>query len=62
MKKKIGKAPTCKHCGGAMIDRFDELTCVMCGRISSHSCENCLKLEEERPASAKRGGKRASAA
>ena len=46
MALKTKKSLACRHCGGAMIDRFEELTCVMCGRPYSHVCENCQNVEE----------------
>lgn len=54
----------CRHCGGAMIDRFEEITCVMCGRPASHSCDNCIKavVEEKSFAVAPKGRKKATAA
>ena len=52
----------CGHCGGAMIDRFEEMTCVMCGRASYHVCENCLRTEEEKPSASQKGKKKATAA
>lgn len=52
----------CGHCGGAMIDRFEEMTCVMCGRASYHVCENCIRVvEEEKPSVAQKGRKKAAA-
>lgn len=37
----------CKHCGGILIDRLNEISCVMCGRSTDHICENCQFLAPE---------------
>ncbi len=37
----------CKHCGGTLIDRLNEISCVMCGRSTDHICENCQFLAPE---------------
>jgi hypothetical protein len=36
----------CRHCGGAM--KQDELgvVCVMCGRLESHRCAECLNADQ----------------
>lgn len=39
----------CKHCGGALVDKLDEIACVLCGRTQDHICDNCQYLEEPKP-------------
>ncbi|VAX17298.1 hypothetical protein MNBD_NITROSPINAE01-1001 [hydrothermal vent metagenome] len=41
MSVKTEDKAICRHCGGALIERFDEVNCVMCGRASNHICDNC---------------------
>lgn len=35
----------CRHCGGALIDKVEEVNCIMCGRPSTHICENCQYVD-----------------
>ncbi|MBI5814097.1 MAG: hypothetical protein HZB29_00620 [Nitrospinae bacterium] len=64
MVVKAKNSLACRHCGGAMIDRFDELTCVMCGRPYAHVCDNCRNLETEKQVvgASRKQGRKASAA
>ncbi len=44
----------CRHCGGFMLDKIDEISCVMCGRREGHQCERCLITDDEKPANEER--------
>lgn len=50
----------CRHCGGALIDRIEEVICIMCGRPEGHSCGACQFMDGERTGSGK--GKKPRAA
>lgn len=31
----------CSHCGGAMRDYREGITCILCGRSPEHFCDRC---------------------
>lgn len=35
------KVIRCSHCGGAMRDYREGVSCLLCGRTLEHSCERC---------------------
>lgn len=41
------KIVRCRHCGGAMRDYRDGISCLLCGRSLEHSCDHCRNPEEE---------------
>ncbi|MBF0170894.1 MAG: hypothetical protein HQK87_07385 [Nitrospinae bacterium] len=47
-------AARCRHCGGALIERFGEGSCVMCGRAAEHMCDLCQFVEPPKPEPKKR--------
>jgi len=47
MEIQSGERLVCRHCGGALMKRDEDATCIMCGRISTHICDNCQFTEEK---------------
>ncbi len=45
MTREINTAQTCRHCGGTLIDRFEDARCLQCGRVSGHVCPACIYPE-----------------
>ena len=52
MSESKSTSSQCKHCGGALIDKLDDIACVMCGRVQGHLCENCQFKDEPKEAKA----------
>jgi len=60
MRQKSEKRRVCRHCGGALIDKVEETSCIMCGRLASHVCERCQFVEERAAKTRKSKGARAA--
>jgi hypothetical protein len=48
MADSVNNQGRCNHCGGAIINRYDDTVCVMCGRNATHKCDLCQFVTIER--------------